>query len=144
MNWGSGIATLYIGFVVLVGTMVTMSFGHKNDLVSEQYYEKELAFQERINAMNNTANLKKPVRHEFSAKELLIFLPVDSGGTLTGEILFFRPADASKDYDCAVETDQKGVQKIPLERLTKGMYKMQISWENENTPYYSEQIIVIP
>ena len=145
MSWGVKIAVLYTGFIGLVVFMVMMSMRQKIDLVSEDYYTKELAYQSKIDEMKNAEALTATISHTFTNTDLeLQFQPEFKSKKLTGQILFFRPSDSSKDFETPVAINEDGQQKIGLNKLTKGMYKMQISWKVDNTPYYSEETIVIP
>jgi hypothetical protein len=57
MNFGVKITALYLGFVALILTLVFMSFGQKVELVSKDYYAQEIAFQDKINSINNERSL---------------------------------------------------------------------------------------
>jgi hypothetical protein len=144
ISWGTKIASLYIGFVLLIGTMVFMCMNQKIDLVSPDYYEKELAFQSKITEMNNANSLSEKIDHVIEADGVHLQFPSEfSNKAITGEVYFFRPSDASKDLKINIQLkDLKMI--IPSEKTSKGMYKMQISWSVANTPYFVEETIVIP
>jgi hypothetical protein len=145
LSWGYRIAILYIGFVALIGFMVILCINQRIDLVSDDYYEKELVFQNKINETNNANNLDEKITHTISDNALEILFPSSlKGVALTGDVLFFRPSDAAKDFKCSLSVDANNIQKIDLTKLTKGMYKMQVSWKANNTSYFAEQVIVIP
>lgn len=145
ISWGSRIAILYTGFVLLIGTMVVLCIHQSIDLVSEDYYEQELSFQDKINKMKNTEELNEKVEHRFSADALELQFPsVFKDKELKGDILFFRPSDAAKDYKCQLSVNKDNVQKVGLDKLSKGMYKMQLSWSAGATSYFCEETIVIP
>ncbi len=57
MGWSKKITFAYVGFVALIVTMVVVSMRQKVDLVSKDYYAKELNYQSDINKMSN-ANYK--------------------------------------------------------------------------------------
>ena len=61
ISWGKRIAILYIGFVALIGVMIALSMGQKVELVSEDYYDKELVFQNKIDEMNNANALSEKI-----------------------------------------------------------------------------------
>jgi hypothetical protein len=144
ISWGTKIAALYIGFVLLIGTMVFMCMNQKIDLVSSDYYEKELAFQGRIAEMNNANALTENITHNMDSEGITLQFPaLFKGKTIKGELYLFRPSDASKDIRIALDLkDLKML--IPAEKLSKGMYKMQTSWSVDKTPYFTEETIVIP
>lgn len=144
IGWGTRIAILYIGFVALIGVMIALSMGQKVELVSEDYYDKELVFQNKIDEMNNANALSEKISHTFSNDYFLIQFPKENGQNVSGQILFFRPSDLSKDLKIDIKLDSLSKQQIALDKLSKGMYKMKISWNANNTPYYAEETIVIP
>jgi hypothetical protein len=143
IGWGSRIAILYGGFVLLIGIMVTMCINQHIDLVSEDYYEKELRFQDKINEMDNANELNENITHSFSGNELKLQFPL-SFKHISGTVFFFRPSDAAKDLNCALSPGANNVQSVDLNKLSKGMYKMQISWTSDSTNYFSEETIVVP
>ena len=52
-NWASGIVLVMILFMSFIVMLVVKTYSHKVDLVSEDYYNQELMFQERLDKMNN-------------------------------------------------------------------------------------------
>lgn len=145
IGWGTKITILYVSFALLIGTMVAMCVNQKIDLVSSDYYQKELIFQTKIDEAKNAEALTEKISHTITEENLELFFPtVFKGKKVSGEILFFRPSDASKDYKTNIELNGSVQQSIALNNLSKGMYKMQIGWEAESTSYFIEETIVIP
>jgi hypothetical protein len=145
ISWGTKIAILYIGFVLLIGTLVGMCIKQKNDLVSEDYYQKELEFQNKIDDTKNADVLNEKITHTISDQNIELTFPIEfKEKKVTGEIVFFRPSDASKDYKTSVILNDQEQQLIALNNLSKGMYKLQIGWKANDISYYNEEIIVIP
>ncbi|MCC6837598.1 MAG: FixH family protein [Bacteroidia bacterium] len=145
ISWGTKIAALYIGFVGLVIVMVTFSMNQKIELVSSDYYAKELKYQDKINEMNNSNALSEQIRYTITGDQLEIQFPVDfKDKKITGEILFFKPSDATKDYKLPIQLNTGLKQTISKSLLSNGMYKMQVSWTVEEKNYFNESIIVLP
>ncbi len=145
ISWGAKTAILYIGFVLLIVTMAVMCFNQKIDLVSEDYYQKELVFQSKIDETKNADALDEKISHIITDKNMELKFPdVFKGKKVTGEILFFRPSDASKDFKTTVQLNEDVQQFIPINNLSKGMYKMQIGWKSNDTAYFKEETVVIP
>jgi hypothetical protein len=144
ISWGTKIAVLYIGFVLLIGTMVFMCMRQKIDLVSDDYYEKELAFQSKINEMNNANSLSEKITHVINEDGIYLQFPAQfKDQIVNGNVYLFRPSDASKDFRTSIQLENLKL-KIPPQKLTKGMYKMQISWSANDISYFTEEVIVIP
>lgn len=144
MSWGYKIAILYTGFVVLILTMVSLTMREKVDLVSKNYYEQELQYQDKIDKMERARSLKEPLTWEVGREVLTLKFPEQNAGQkATGNIYFFRPSDASMDKTIPVAADADGMQNIPSSQLKKGLYKMQINWTVNKVEYYNEGIIQI-
>lgn len=145
ISWGTKIAVLYIGFVVLILSMVILSMQQKIDLVSEDYYANELVFQNKINEMNNANALTEKITHTIYNNRFTITFPsVFKNEKLTGNIEFYRPSDKSKDLKLPVQLNGDLEQSVDLTRLSKGMYKMNVEWLAGKTGYFTEETIVIP
>ena len=70
-------------------------------LVSDDYYQQELNFQEQINQAQNVQALKVKPELDYSAatRELeLIFPTILSQSILEGEVTFFRPFKFSSGF----------------------------------------------
>ncbi len=145
LRWGNRIAILYIGFVATIILMVIVSMNQKIELVSDDYYEQELAFQNKINEANNANALSEKIDHQFTDNGIVFQFPSQFKNQLvTGDILFFRPSDATKDYKQLLKLDTTGKCFVNSKMLSKGMYKVKINWSANNTNYFTEQIIVVP
>lgn len=144
MNWGTKITIVYIAFVALIVSMVFISSNHKSELVTKDYYAQELKYQEKIDAIDNEKNLTTSIDYKIENDSLILFFSIENiNEDFSGEILFFRPSDASKDLKINLSFDKNGLQKISKTLLSKGIYKMCISWNNNNKTYYKEQVITI-
>ena len=144
IGWGTKIAILYIGFIVLVIAMVVISMRQKIELVSDDYYPKELVFQKQINSSNNANALSDTIVNTISLNGVdLQFPSVFKGKSVSGKIEFFRPSDSSKDYSTSIRLDENAHQFVSSKELISGRYRMQTSWKADNKDYYSEQIITV-
>lgn len=143
INWGVKIAALYIGFVILILTMVNMAMNQKVDLVSKDYYEQELNYQDKIDKANRTAGLKEELNVKVSEHSLLLKFPEQfKGQPVKGKIYFFRPSDESMDKTINFSlTDSSLVLNVGTDQLKKGAYKTQIDWEVNKEKYYTERIL---
>jgi hypothetical protein len=145
ISWGTKIALLYISFVVLILFMVMLSMSQKIDLVTEDYYNKELTFQNTINETNNANALPEQIQHEIVDNNFHVKFPeVFKGKEVKGTITFYKPSDKSKDFSEDIVLNENLVQKTDLKFFSRGMYKMKVSWSADNVNYFTEQIIVMP
>lgn len=141
MSWGIRITLLYLGFVTIILIMVFTSYGHKTELESKDYYARELKFQDQINATENSNRLVEPITYKMMDRSVQIVLPKEIlSGSLSGEIMFLRPSDSSKDKLIPLAVDEQGVQTIDP-GFVKGVYKMQLSVSSNGKSYYKEAVI---
>ena len=78
INWGKGIViaiVLFISFIMYFVVTMTTDHRYDHDLVTENYYQNELTYQEKINASRNTINLSEDITYEQTADGILIKLP---------------------------------------------------------------------
>lgn len=144
MSWGIKITALYGGFVLLISSMVIISSSNKAELVATDYYEQELNYQQRIDAIANEKNLTTTIQYQLTETGVLLrFSDTISEKDFSGEVCFFRPSDASKDLTLKLVFDKNGEQLIPKALLRKGIYKICLSWKNQSKMFYKEHVITI-
>ena len=144
ISWGTKIAILYISFVLLIGVLVFKSMNQKVDLVSADYYDQELKFQDKINAQSNANALSQSIQHQVNRNSILLSFPEEmTKNNFSGEILFFRPSDSAKDFKVKLKADATNKQTITSSLFEHGMYKMQISWHSGEKDYFKEETIFI-
>jgi hypothetical protein len=143
MSWGYRITILTLGFVGFMTFLVISAFRQNFDLVTEDYYGKELQFQTQIEKQKNYQQLKESIQCILNEADLMIKFPADfSNKKMEGEITLFRPSDASKDLKVKIAS-LNGVQIIDRKQLIPGLYRIQIDYESEGKAYYFEEDIMI-
>ncbi len=142
MNWGIKITIVYTGFVILISSLVVISSRNKSELVAKDYYSQELRYQDRIDAIENEKKLETSIDYKLEKDKITLTAPANSK-TFNGEVLFFRPSDASKDLKIKLHFDETGRQFIDRTMFAKGVYKMCITWHENKKTYYKEQIITM-
>ncbi len=142
LNWGLKIGILYGGFVILILVMVGMAMNQKFDLVSKDYYEQELKYQDRIDKTNRTQALKEQMTWQVNPDVLQLKFPTQfKGQSIKGTVYFFRPSDERMDKKINISVDSSLCFRINRDQLKKGYYKMQIDWNVNNQDYYNESVI---
>jgi len=138
MNWGNKIAVLYIGFVIMIGFLVYKSTQQNTDLVSDDYYKKEIAYQQIIDAnANNKALATNPL---IMHNEQFIHIQFPStlhDQLITGIIELYNAANAKNDTSISFSTSNDSVS-IALNNIKKGNYTAKIQYASERINYYSE------
>src|SRR6187455_91675 len=75
LSWGYKVTFVYIAFVAGMGFLVFKASSQKFDLVTKDYYEQELKYQQIIDQSANTSKLSAPVTIEKREGELKISFP---------------------------------------------------------------------
>ena len=113
-------------------------------LVSQDYYQKEIAYQTDIDQMNNTNQLSKELRFDYKSENQIVMLdfPKESIGS-TGKINFYRPSDARKDFTVKLDIAKVENQSIRVAKLDRGLWVVKVSWKKDGKGYYKEEKMVL-
>lgn len=142
MSWGKGIILVYVLFILGIGVLVYKSMTKNIDLVTENYYEKEIKYQDQIDKINNTNSLKEVIRVEAIDNSVIVNYPAGTN-KISGDISFYKPSDAKEDFKIIIEHGTDLKQLISTEKLTKGLWKVQINWAMDGKEYFNEEKIMI-
>ena len=139
LSWGYKITFVYIAFVAGIGVLVFKASNQKFDLVTKDYYDQELKYQQVIDQAANASKLSAPVTIERKEGELKINFPdeMKNKKKLVDFYLYYA-ADAKKDFRKSFELSENELTQA-LPAGMKGMYELKLSWESGGIKYYSEQ-----
>ena len=144
LNWGSGIFIVLLVFILAVVGFFFYINNLDIHLVEDNYYEKELAFQERIDKLKNTALLEGEIKITMEEGRLYIRFPeLDSTHQPAGTVLFYRPADQKKDISFPLQLSHEHLQAIDISQMDKGKWVLKLDWEMGGKAYYFEQGLVL-
>lgn len=143
--WPIGIVAAFAIFIGGIAVAVTIMVKNDVPLTSDDYYAKEIAYQDQIDKSNRGISpAQKPVIKVLPATGgLEISFPNFSKGNLKGKVTFFRPSDPTKDFSLDVKTDESGMQWVSMRDRAQGLWQIQIEWSEQETEYYYEEQILI-
>ena len=142
-NWGYKIILIYTVFVLGILTMVFLSAKENRDLVSENYYAEEIAYQKLIDQSAKTAALSAPVDVILSANQLIIQLPKEFDGLqANGNWMLYYAADKARDITGDIHTEN-GKYSIAIPNNARGQYLFKMHWKSGNKEYYFEKTIFL-
>ena len=143
MNWGNKLVLVFVGFASLMATLVYKSTHTRYELVSKDYYNQELLYQDKIDGKINAANTS-PVVITQNSDAVIIQLPTGQNKSgITGEAWFYCSSNASKDRKVQLMLTANNQQVIAKKNLSKGNYQLKLSWHYDSVGYYAEQIVMI-
>jgi hypothetical protein len=124
MNFKYFILVLYLTFVGLIVMMVFKSCGQTIELETKDYYNEELKYQLKIDAMKLGASFKDSV--QLLANDSFVFLQMPKSIKADSMVLnFMKPDDSKADLSIKFTTTQ-GV-KLDHSLFKSGIYKLSIN-----------------
>ena len=143
-NWGTGILISIIIFMLILIGIVYVFMNQDVDLVTKDYYSKELKYQAQIDRINETNEMGKQVNISLVNNSIQLSFP-DSvfNKKAMGTIYFYRPSGSQKDFSLPVAVSDKNEQFVNTSRLERGLWKVKVEWGMEGKNFYSEKSIII-
>ncbi|GHB38207.1 FixH family protein [Mongoliitalea lutea] len=141
MDWGKGIILTLTAFAGIIISMVVICVRQDDiHLVTQNYYEEEIKYQDQIDKMVNASMLNYEAL-AFDAQRRLIELNLPKGAK--GTLHLFRPSDARLDQKLDFEIQDLEANAINLSELKPGYWKIKMTWVEDETSYYIEKKINI-
>jgi hypothetical protein len=139
MNWGKGIAialALFMSFIIYLG--VTL-MSQDVDLETEDYYLREMAYDEEIKAIKN-ANSGEKIKVKNEDEQIVVVIPSDADYR---DVLieFNRPNNDKMDKEFKMEGTKTMV--IAYDMLQKGKYNLTITYLSDGKPCLQKEEIYI-
>jgi hypothetical protein len=144
-TWGTGIFIFMTAFVLLMASFMIRAASNQEELVAENYYEQELAYQQQIDKLGRSAGLSEDLSLTSSATGLSLQFPAwTNGRTVTGSVQLLRPSDQRADdrLDIVLDTDRRMF--IPTGDRLKGAYNVMVEWTVEGVSYLHHDRIHVP
>jgi hypothetical protein len=144
-TWGNAIFLVMTAFVLLMTSFMIRAANNQEELVAENYYEQEIAYQGEIDKLNTSGALSRPVAMEVAEGSLRITFPDEVQGLpITGELYLQRPSDSRADAHIPIALDAAGRMIVPLNGRMKGAYNAVLDWKAGTVSYLSKDRIHIP
>lgn len=143
-NWGTGILiTIIVFMIITLGTVFTF-MNEKVDLVTDNYYEKELKYQQQIDKLNRTQEMEMDVDIQLSNAGIVLTFPDSiSGSQISGDVFLYRPSDSGYDITLPVKVQANNQMIISTEKIIKGFWKVKVEWNANNDSFFSEKSLII-
>lgn len=145
ITWMHGVVFALAGFIIFILSMIFLftKDWQNAELVSDNYYEEELAYQEVIDAKTNADNLpEKPVYIQSSEGIRLQFPQSHSVEGKRVNCHLFRTNDAKLDVRKDLFLDATHQLLIPAKVLVPGSYTLKIKWESQGKYYQIDYIVL--
>lgn len=142
MNFGNWIVVAFVLFAAFIGTLVAVCVREDISLVSKDYYQEELVYQDQIQRLNNVAGLKeKPV---IKVVDHMLQIEFNQFNAMeNAELKIFCPSNAKMDRNFLVKSSDTEIQFFKLDPLQKGMHRAKLQWTMNGKEFYLEEVIYI-
>lgn len=133
MTWGKSIVLVFVGFAIFIGVLVTVCVKQQVNLVSKNYYQEELNYQQQIDELNNAARLESKPIITVVQKRILI------SGVQQGKLELLRPSDSRFDASFVLDS----VKTFDLSKYPSGRYNASLRWEMNGKKYLIQEAIIL-
>ena len=143
ITWGHKITGAYLLFVAGIVFLVFKANGERYDMVTKNYYEEELKFQQVIDESANANALSAIVTVEKANGALRIRFPDEmKNKKIDVDFYLYYPADDMKDFKKNFTINESEfIQALP--GGFKGQYELKLSWTAGGKKYYNERKIFL-
>jgi nitrogen fixation protein FixH len=144
INWGTGLVigmALFIGFILFfVITMITNE-KYSHDLVTEDYYQKEMVYQQEIDAEKKLMSLSEAVKTLRTEEGWILQFPKEMDPQkVEGTVFLYRPSNKQLDFDLPMVLSGSNLL-IPDNRLLDGRWDITVDWMYEGERYLYKKSI---
>jgi len=143
--WPHAILAWFIVFGSAMAAWITFALRHHQDLVRADYYEESIRHQEQIDRLNRTATVRSDIAvwHDPAKAKVLLRLPAyPPGEPPVGRLHFYRPSDASLDFEVPLAPDATGLQRVGVGSLRPGQWRIRARWKAAGKDYFHEETLV--
>ena len=144
-SWGHGVVIALFAFIIFILSMLFLfPNGQKNsEMVTDNYYEEELQYQDVIDAKKRADQLQeKPAYHQ-TAEGIKITFPKDyNNSNTTVKFVLNRTDDQNLDIKKSVQLDTAQSFLIPTQVLKTGNYTLRLMWTKDKTDYRMDYDVI--
>jgi len=141
-----GLTASIIVFVVFFVGFAVWTFQNDVELVYDNYYAKDVVFEQQIKRVARTQAL--PVKPQLTFNQnssvLDVKFPLAMGHSPSeGLILLFRPADLHQDRSFPLDLSGDSLQVIGLPDMDPGLWRIKLSWTSGGEEYFLEKPLMV-
>ena len=131
---------LFCGMAVFVAIVLT----HRESMVSENYYEQELKYQDQIDSAARAQKSGAAITCDSANRAVLITLPAAQlAQKLSGTIEFYRPSSPKLDRELPLAPRADGTQTLNVSTFATGLWQVRVKWIAGGESYFLEQKITV-
>ena len=137
-HWGHGIFVFYVFFVATLVVVVIKSRTFDNSLVDENYYARDINYQQEYDRRLNSNSLAEPLRIVAADGGYELRFPRIGPGKVAGTVHLYRPSTNEDDRRLPLMVLDDGTMPLPLKGMNPGRYSAIVEWRANGVDYYDE------
>ncbi|MEK7780436.1 MAG: FixH family protein [Verrucomicrobiota bacterium] len=143
--WPTAIVVFFVLAITFIITFIAWSLRQRDDLVSADYYEREVRYQSQLDTLNRSQALAVTtvVTFEPAQQSIVIALPSNQTQGATGSIQLYRPSDARLDRELPLALTADGTQRLDAKQLRDGLWKVRVMWNVNGQDYFLDQPVIV-
>lgn len=143
LNWGSGIFIFLVIFFISIAVFLYIAFDNDIELVEDDYYPKELVYQQQIDKKDNLKQLGEEITLQKSKDFISLQFPKSQiQDSLFGQLIIYRPSDSDLDKNIRIKLDSNNIHYISTSHFIPGKYVLKIAWSYKQKAYYQEITLI--
>lgn len=134
--WPKLIIVAYLTFIGGMVFMVTQSFKQNTELEYDDYYQREVNYQDKIDAIQRVKKLKQKPEISIMNDTIHLFIPAHLTGFEEGDWYFYHITEKKGDRQIHLKEPTAF---FPLRELGKGKYRLEVDWNGGKERYFYKE-----
>ena len=144
LNWGTGIAVVIMLGVIGIGFLVYRTTQTEFEMVTKDYYEREVLFNEEAQAIQNFNATGQSIGITKLKDAIILEFPKEWASSMKGgELYFYCPSATAQDYRQPMQVNESGLLVVPISKVAAVDYVLKAQWTMDGKPYAFEQLFVL-
>ncbi len=131
-HWGHGLALALLSFMIFIVSFLVrfqLQQGNSMDLVTEDYYNHGLQFENEFQALQNVKTLEEIPSIKVEDKQLVIHFP-ENIEPKEGRVKIYRPSNKIMDKNFPLTLNNHEM-RLNEKTFEEGKYNISVSWKNQ-------------
>jgi len=142
--WPFGILAAFALFFCGLTTAIVIAATHHDSMVSENYYEQEIKFQEQIDGAARAQKSGAEVFSESAGGKVIVRVPAAQlAQKFSGTVELYRPSDPKLDQAMKLSPSADGTQTVDTSKLAAGLWLVRVKWNAAGKDYFLERKITL-
>lgn len=127
------------GMIIMMSVLVYLSMKEDVTMVSKNYYEQELVYQNKLDAAGNANKYPEDFTAKVSGEEVALNVPPTLSANITnGTVEFYCPSSDKWDKKYPIASAANGVYTFRTSALEGPAYLVKLSFSVDGKDYYKQ------